>query len=155
MKRRAALLTLGSMALLGPHLFCSKERSLTMKKEIKTNKAPQAIGPYSQAIEANGFVFVSGQIALHPETGELSLGDIKEQTKLALENVKSILEAAGSSLQNVVKCTVFLQDLNNYAPMNEVYGSFFSSPFPARAAVEVARLPKDVKVEIEAIAVKQ
>lgn len=154
MKRREALLALGSMALIGPHLFCTQERSRPMKKEIKTDQAPQAIGPYSQAIEANGFVFVSGQIAIDPSTGELNQGGIKEQTQQALANVKAILEEAGSSVEKAVKCTVFLQDLNDYGPMNEVYGEFFSSPYPARAAVQVARLPKDVKVEIEAIATK-
>lgn len=154
MKRREALMALGSVALIGPHLFCTKERSNPMKKEIKTNKAPQAIGPYSQAIEANGFVFVSGQIALDPSTGKLIQGGIKEQTQQALANVKAILEESGSSLEKVAKCTVFLKDLNDYGSMNEVYGKFFSAPYPARAAVQVARLPKDVKVEIEAMATK-
>ena len=126
-----------------------------MKKEIKTENAPQAIGPYSQAIEANGFVFASGQIAIDPATGDLDAGlDVEQQTRQVLKNLKAVLEAAGSSMAKVVKCTVFLQDLNDYSAMNVVYGEFFPAPYPARAAVEVSRLPKDVKVEIEAIAVK-
>jgi len=123
-----------------------------MKKEVKTDKAPKAIGPYSQAIVANGMVFASGQIAIDPKTGELNTGSIEEQTRLVLNNMKAVLEAAGSSFDKVVKCSVFLDDMNNFAQMNGVYGEFFNPPFPARAAVEVARLPKDVKVEIEAIA---
>lgn len=125
-----------------------------MQKEIKTKKAPQAIGPYSQAIEANGMIFASGQIAIDPSTGELNMGTIEEQTRIVLSNLKAVLEAAGSSLDKAVKCTVFLQDLNDYGKMNAVYGEFFKPPYPARAAVQVARLPRDVKVEIEAIAIK-
>ena len=154
MKRREALAILGGAGLIGPTLVSCKKRSTIMKKEIKTGKAPQAIGPYSQAIEANGLVFASGQIAIDPATGELNKGIIEEQTRLVLTNLKAIMEAAGSSMANVIKCTVFLQDLEDYAVMNSIYGDFFSSPYPARAAVQVARLPKDVKVEIEAIAVK-
>ncbi|MBN1273654.1 MAG: RidA family protein [Candidatus Aminicenantes bacterium] len=123
-----------------------------MKKEIKTDKAPQAIGPYSQAIAANGFIFASGQIAIDPSTGNLLDGSIEEQTRLVLTNLKAVLEAGGSSFDKVIKCTVFLQDMNDFAKMNSVYGEFFKPPYPARAAVQVARLPKDVKVEIEAIA---
>lgn len=123
-----------------------------MKKQVKTDKAPQAIGPYSQAIIANGMVFASGQISIDPKTGELNTGDIETQTRLVLTNMKAVLEAAGSSFDKVVKCTVFLDDMNNFTRMNGVYGEFFEAPYPARAAVEVARLPKDVKVEIEAIA---
>ena len=125
-----------------------------MKKEIKTEKAPKAIGPYSQAIEANGMIFASGQIAIDPSTGELNTGSIDEQTRIVLSNLKAVLEAAGSSLDKAVKCTVFLQDLNDYTRMNAVYGEFFKPPYPARAAVQVARLPRDVKVEIEVIAIK-
>lgn len=125
-----------------------------MKKEIKTGKAPQAIGPFSQAIETNGFVFASGQIPLDPKTGELNSGSIEEQTHLVLNNLRAVFEDAETSLDNVVKCNVYLQDMNDYSGMNAVYGEFFSSPYPARAAVQVARLPKDVKVEIEAVAVK-
>lgn len=154
MKRRKALITLSGMALMGPNLLSIQARSQRMKKEIKTEKAPKAIGPYSQAIEANGFVFASGQIAIDPSTGELMMGSIEEQTRLVLNNLKAVLEAAGSTFDKVVKCTVFLQDMNDFGKMNGVYGEFFKPPYPARAAVQVARLPKDVKVEIEAIAVK-
>ncbi len=126
-----------------------------MKKEIESGKAPQGIGPFSQAIEANGFVFASGQIALDPKTGELISGSIEEQTSLVLENLKAVFEAAETSLDNVVKCNVYLQDMEDYSGMNAVYREFFNPPFPARAAVQVARLPKDVKVEIEAIAAKE
>lgn len=124
-----------------------------MKKEVKTDKAPQAIGPYSQGIIANGFIFCSGQIPLIPETGALVQGTIEDQTRQVLKNLSAVLEAAGSSLDQVVKATVFLQDMNDFAAMNKVYGEFFKVPFPARAAVQVARLPRDVKVEIEAVAV--
>lgn len=154
MRRREALLALGSLSLMGPIFFSCKERSLQMKKEVKTENAPQAIGPYSQAIEANGFIFASGQIALDPSTGELNTGNIEDQTRLVLTNLKAVLEAAGSSLDKAVKCTVFLQDMNDYTRMNAVYGEFFSPPYPARAAVQVVRLPKDVRVEIDVIAVK-
>lgn len=154
MKRREALLTLGCIALAGPTLSCKEGRRKIMKKEIKTEKAPQAIGPYSQGIEANGLIFASGQIPIDPSTGELNTGTIEEQTRLVLNNLKAVLEAAGSSLQNAVKCSVFLQDMNDYTGMNAVYGEFFEAPYPARAAVQVTRLPKDVKVEITAIAIK-
>ncbi|MGD2295753.1 MAG: RidA family protein [Candidatus Aminicenantes bacterium] len=123
-----------------------------MKKEIRTENAPQAIGPYSQAIEANGFIFASGQIAINPATGELKMGTVEEQTRLVLNNLKAVLEAGGSSFDKVVKCTVFLQDMDDFSSMNAVYAEFFDAPYPARAAVQVARLPKDVRVEIEAIA---
>jgi len=154
MNRREALLFLGCMVLIGPNLFSKEGRSKKMKKEIKTEKAPKAIGPYSQAIVANDFIFASGQIAIDPSTGELNTGSIEEQTRLVLNNLKAVLEAADSSFDKVVKCTVFLQDMNDFSRMNAVYGEFFKPPYPARAAVQVARLPKDVKVEIEAIAVK-
>ncbi len=153
MKRREALVTLSCMALIGPNLFSKEGRSNPMKKEIKSANAPKALGPYSQGIVANGFVFASGQIAIDPKSGELNTGSIQEQTRLVLSNLKAVLEAGGSSLDKAVKCTVFLQDLNDYSEMNTIYGEFFKAPYPARAAVQVARLPKDVKVEIEAIAV--
>jgi len=124
-----------------------------MKKEVKTDKAPQAIGPYSQGIVANGFVFCSGQIPLVPETGALAAGAIEDQTRQVLKNLSAVLDAAGSSLDQVVKAMVFLQDMNDFAAMNKVYAEFFKAPFPARAAVQVARLPRDVKVEIEAVAI--
>lgn len=123
-----------------------------MKQEIKTDQAPQAIGPYSQGILTEAFIFVSGQIHLNPKTGEMVSGSIKEQTKQVLENIKAVLEAAGSSLDHVVKTTVFLQDMNDFSQMNEVYASYFRPPYPARSTIQVARLPRDAKIEIEAIA---
>lgn len=153
MKRREALTGITGLVFLGPSVFKMQERSRNMKKQVKTDKAPQAIGPYSQAIVANGMVFASGQIPINPETGELSQGDIEDQTRIVLTNLKSVLEAAGSSLDKAVKCTVFLQNMDDFSKMNDVYAQFFKPPYPARAAVQVARLPKDVKIEIEAIAV--
>lgn len=123
-----------------------------MKKQVQTDKAPKAIGPYSQAIIANGFVFCSGQIPIDPATGDVIDGTIEEQTRRVFKNLGAVLEAAGSSFDEVVKATVFLQDMNDFAKMNGVYGEFFKTPYPARAAVQVARLPRDVKVEIEAVA---
>ncbi len=125
-----------------------------MKKIISTQNAPQAIGPYNQATEANGFVFVSGQIPLIPETMELIEGGVEEQTHLVLKNLGAVLEAAGCSYENVVKTTCFLKSMDDFVAMNEVYAQYFKENQPARAAVEVSRLPKDVLVEIEAIAVK-
>ena len=125
-----------------------------MKQVINTEKAPKAIGPYSQAIEANGFVFVSGQLPIDAATGDFAGNTISSQTKQSLENVKSILEKAGTSLANVVKTTVFLQDMNDFADMNQVYSEYFKQDCPARAAIQVGRLPKDAKVEIEVIAAK-
>ena len=122
------------------------------KKIVATASAPAAIGPYSQAVEAGGFLFVSGQVPLDPATGGIVSEDIREQTRRSLESVKGIVEAAGATLADVVKCSVFLADMNDFAAMNEVYSEYFTGDFPARAAVEVSRLPKDVKVEIEAIA---
>lgn len=152
MKRRNALFALACAAFSSSKLFSKQERSIKMKKEVKTEKAPKAIGPYSQAIISNGFVFASGQIPINPATGNISTGSIEEQTRLALNNLKAVLEAAGSSMDKAVKCTVFLQDMNDFSRMNAVYAEFFQAPYPARAAVQAARLPKDVKVEIEAIA---
>ncbi|MGN0226313.1 MAG: RidA family protein [Prevotella sp.] len=123
-------------------------------KAISTEKAPAAIGPYSQAIESNGMVFVSGQLPIDPETGVFASSDITGQTRQSLTNMRNILESEGLSLSNVVKTMVFLSDMNNFAAMNEVYSSFFSSPFPARSAVAVKTLPKDALVEIECIAVR-
>ncbi len=158
MKRREALAALGCMSLAGAGLFpaCQEnERSLSVKKEIKTENAPQALGPYSQAIEASGMVFASGQIAIDPATGKMDAAlSVELQARQVLNNLKAVLDAAGSSMAKVVKCTVFLQDMNDYAAVNAVYAEFFPAPYPARAAVEVTRLPKDAKVEIEAIAIK-
>lgn len=122
-----------------------------MKDVIATEKGPKAIGPYSQAIRANGFIFISGQVAFDPATGHLVEGDVAKQTGRVLENLKAIAEAAGSSLDNAVKATVFLKDMNDFAAMNEVYGRYFASHPPARSTVEVARLPRDVRVEIDLI----
>ncbi|WP_027938553.1 RidA family protein [Anaeroarcus burkinensis] len=124
-----------------------------MKKVICTKEAPGAIGPYSQAIEANGFVFVSGQTPLSPSTGEIVSDDVKAQTKQSLDNVKTILQARGLDVEHIVKTTIFLKDMNDFKVVNEVYANAFSGSYPARSCVEVARLPKDVRVEIEAIAV--
>ena len=125
-----------------------------MIKKIETPKAPAAIGPYSQAIETDGLIFVSGQIPIIPETGAFPEGDIKVQTRQSLTNIKSILEEAGLSMSNVVKTTVLLKDMGDFVPMNEVYAEFFQAPYPARAAFQVAALPKGAMVEIEAIATK-
>ena len=123
-------------------------------KTIQTTKAPGAIGPYSQAVEANGFIFASGQLGIDPNTGNFVEGGVKEQTKQALTNARAIMEEAGLSLSNVVKTTVFLSDMANFADMNEVYSQFFSEPFPARSAVAVKTLPKNGLVEVECISVK-
>ncbi len=124
-----------------------------MREVIATDGAPKAIGPYSQAIKANGFVFVSGQIPLDPATQQLVDGDVAAQTERVLQNLSGILKAAGSSLDRVVKAGVFLKNMSDFAAMNEVYGRYFTQSPPARATVEVARLPKDVLVEIDVIAV--
>ena len=126
-----------------------------MKREIRTEKAPKAIGPYSQAIVANGFIFVSGQVPFDPATGGLVGGPIEDQTRRVLTNVAAVLDAAGSSFDKVVKATVFLQDMDDFAKMNAVYGEFFKAPYPARAAVQVARLPRDVRIEVEVIALER
>lgn len=123
-------------------------------KAIQTNNAPAAIGPYSQAIEVNGFIFASGQIPINPATGEFVKGGIKEQTRQSLLNAKSILIAAGTDLNRVVKTTVFLSDMANFTAMNEVYSTFFEQPFPARSAVAVKDLPKGALVEVEVLAAK-
>ena len=123
-------------------------------KVINTAKAPKAIGPYSQAIEANGLVITSGQLPIDPATGEFAPGGIKEQTRQSLTNAKAILEEAGISLANVMKTTVFLSDMNDFAAMNEVYAEFFNEPFPARSASAVKTLPKNALVEVECIAAK-
>jgi 2-iminobutanoate/2-iminopropanoate deaminase len=123
-----------------------------VKHRIQTPNAPQAIGPYSQAIKAGGFIFVSGQVPIDPKTGEFVEGGISEQTEQVLKNVAAVLEAAGSGLDNVVKTTVFLFNMEEFAAMNEAYGKFFGDNPPARATVQAARLPRDARVEIEAIA---
>jgi len=121
-------------------------------ESIQTDRAPQAIGPYSQAIKANGFIFASGQIPLDPATMQIVEGGIQEQTGRVLDNLKAVLEAAGSALDRVVKTTVYLADMNEFAAMNEIYAKRFGATKPARATVQVARLPRDVKVEIDVVA---
>ena len=126
-----------------------------MKKIIQTADAPQAIGPYSQAVEANGFVFVSGQIPLDPKTGNFVTGDIRVQTRRVMDNGKAILAAAGCAMSDVVKTTIYLKSISDFAGVNEVYGSYFMTEPPARATVEVSRLPKDAAVEIDFVAVTE
>ncbi|HVA99497.1 MAG TPA: RidA family protein [Bacteroidia bacterium] len=125
-----------------------------MKKIIQTSKAPAPIGPYNQAVLANNMLFVSGQVAINPANGNFILTDIKSETKQVMENIKAILEEAGLNMNSVVKASIFLSDMNNFSEVNEIYGSYFTSDFPARETVQVARLPKDVNVEISVIAVK-
>jgi len=125
----------------------------TQKEIIATDRAPQAIGPYSQAVRAGGFLYASGQIPIDPATGQFVSGGIAEQTEQVLKNLQALLAAAGVGLDQVVKTTVFLADMDDFAAMNEVYGRYFSQASPARATVQAARLPRDARVEIEAIAV--
>lgn len=122
------------------------------RETVRTDSAPAAIGPYAQAIKANGFVFLSGQIALDPGTGQMTGQDIKTQTRRVMDNVKAVLEGAGSSLERVVKCTVFLKAMNDFGPMNEEYGSYFKELPPARTTVQVAKLPRDALIEVDVIA---
>jgi 2-iminobutanoate/2-iminopropanoate deaminase len=133
-------------------LFSALKGELTMKDVVLTNRGPKPIGPYSQGIKANGFLFVSGQVALDPASGEFSGVTIQQQTERVLENLKAILEASGVSLGHVVKTTVFLKNMSDFAAMNEVYARYFAAAPPARSTIEVARLPKDALVEIEVIA---
>lgn len=121
--------------------------------KIQTEHAPAAIGPYSQAVQAGGSIYVSGQLPINPPTGEFAGADIRAQARQSLENIKAILAAAGTDMAHVVKTTVLLQDMADFAAMNEVYAEYFSEPYPARAAFQVAKLPKDALVEIEAVAV--
>ena len=123
-----------------------------MNEAVSTDKAPGAIGPYSQAIKANGMVFCSGQIPIDPSTGNFVSDDIAEQTVQVFKNLQAVLEAAGSGFDKVVKTTVFLADMNDFAAVNAIYAQYFSEPYPARATVQVARLPKDARVEIDVIA---
>ncbi len=135
-------------------LAIKNQVSYSMKKIIHTEKAPAAIGPYSQAVEANGMLFISGQVPIDPATGNVVEGGIKEQTEQVMQNIAAILEAAGYTFADVIKSTCLLSDMNNFAAMNEVYGKYYPAESPARAAYGVVRLPKDVLVEIETIAVK-
>jgi 2-iminobutanoate/2-iminopropanoate deaminase len=123
-----------------------------MRDVIATDQAPQAIGPYSQAIRAQGLIFTSGQVAIDPATQQVIVGDVSVQTNRVLKNLAAILQASGSSLEKVLRCTVFLKNMGDFAAMNEVYGRYFKQAPPARSTVEVARLPKDVLVEIDVIA---
>ncbi|HXT75920.1 MAG TPA: RidA family protein [Candidatus Eisenbacteria bacterium] len=123
-----------------------------MKDIVTTDRGPKPIGPYSQGVKANGLLYLSGQVALDPKTNEMLIGGIRQQTERVLENIKGILEAAGSNLHHVIKTTVFLKDMNEFPQMNEVYGRYFPAAPPARSTVQVARLPKDALVEIEVIA---
>ena len=134
--------------------FAASNQQKTTMKTISTSAAPAAIGPYSQAIEANGFVFTSGQLPIDPKTGQFPEGGVKEQTRQSLLNAQAILHEAGLDLKNVVKTLVFLASMDDFAAMNEVYASFFYEPFPARSAVAVKTLPKGALVEIECIAAK-
>jgi 2-iminobutanoate/2-iminopropanoate deaminase len=124
-----------------------------MKKIIKSENAPNPVGPYSHAVLAGNILYTSGQVGIDPKTNKLVVGDIKDETRQTLMNLQSILETAGASMSNVVKVTIFLKDMNNFAAMNEVYGSFFESEFPARETVQVVRLPVDANIEISVVAV--
>ena len=126
-----------------------------MKSIISTDKAPQAIGPYSQAIEFNGMIYTSGMIPINPTDGSLVTGTVEEQAEQALKNLKALVEESGSSMEQVIKTTVFIKDMNDFAKINDVYARYFTHNYPARSCVEVARLPKDVLIEIEAVAIKQ
>lgn len=125
-----------------------------MKTIISTEKAPQAIGPYSQAVEVNGMIYTSGMIPINPADGTLVTGTVEEQAEQALKNLKALIEESGSSMDKVVKTTVFIKDMNDFAKINEVYARYFTDNYPSRSCVEVARLPKDVLIEVEAIAIK-
>jgi 2-iminobutanoate/2-iminopropanoate deaminase len=131
----------------------SRGENMSFKQLVETDQAPKAIGPYSVANIAGGFVFTAGQLGLNPATMDLVPGGVQEETRQALKNLKSVLEAAGSSMENVVKTTVFLRDINDFVRMNEVYAEFFTANFPARSAVQAVALPKGAAVEIEATAV--
>lgn len=126
-----------------------------MKTIISTDKAPQAIGPYSQAVEVNGVIYTSGMIPINPADGTLVTGAVEVQAEQALKNLKALIEESGSSMDKVIKTTVFIKDMNDFAKINEVYARYFTDNYPSRSCVEVARLPKDVLIEIEAIAIKQ
>jgi 2-iminobutanoate/2-iminopropanoate deaminase len=125
-----------------------------MRNAILTDKAPKPIGPYSQAIVEDGLIFVAGQGCMNPATGKLELGDVRSETKRVFENMRAILEAAGSSLEKVVKCNVYLRDINDFAAMNEVYATFFTAPYPARTTIQAGALPGGIAVEIECTAKK-
>ena len=125
-----------------------------MRKHVISADAPKPIGPYSQAIVENGFIFLAGQGCMNPATGKMEMGDVKKETRQTFENIKAILEAAGSSLDKVVKCNVYLKDINDFAAMNEVYKTYFNAPYPARTTIQAGALPGGIAVEIECIARK-
>ena len=125
-----------------------------MKTAISTKNAPAAIGPYSQAIEVNGMIYTSGMIPINPQTGELVTGSVEEQAEQAFTNLKALIEASGSSMDKVVKTVVFIKNMDDFGKINAIYEKYFSEPYPARSCVEVARLPKDVALEVEAITLK-
>lgn len=125
-----------------------------MKKEISTKNAPAAIGPYSQAIEVNGMIYTSGMIPINPATGELVTGSVEAQAEQAFANLKALIEASGSSMDKVVKTVVFIKDMDDFTKINAIYEKYFVAPYPARSCVQVARLPKDVAIEVEAITTK-
>jgi 2-iminobutanoate/2-iminopropanoate deaminase len=125
-----------------------------MRKAIMTEKAPKPIGPYSQAVTEGDFIFLAGQGCINPVTGKMELGDVRSETKRTFENIRAILEAAGSSLDDVMKCNLYLRDINDFAAMNEVYATFFAAPFPARTTIQAGALPGGIAVEIECIAKK-
>jgi 2-iminobutanoate/2-iminopropanoate deaminase len=135
-----------------PEVGQGGQGSLIVWQAVSTSSAPEAIGPYSQAIRAGSLLFVSGQVPIDPATGQIIAGDIEAQTHRVFQNIRAILAAAGGSFDQVVRTTVFLADMNDFAAMNSVYGSYFASPAPARATVQVSRLPKDARVEIDVIA---
>ena len=136
-------------------LSISAEAQITRKRAVKATDAPKPIGPYSDAIVANGFIFLAGKVGTDPKTDALVPGGIVEQTEQVLNNLETVLKGAGGDLDDIVKTTVFLADMNDFQKMNEVYGKRFKLPFPARSTVQVARLPRDAKVEIEAIAIER
>ena len=144
------LFFLCTISLISTLIF-SKESNQMIKEIISTENAPQAIGPYSQAVKTGNFIFISGQIPLDPKTGDVVEGSIEDQANQVLENIKSICEAAGHGLEDIVKITIFLTDLGNFAVVNDVMKKYFSEPYPARATIEVSGLPLGVNVEIEAI----
>jgi 2-iminobutanoate/2-iminopropanoate deaminase len=152
--RARALVAGVAAAMVVASAPCAAQPSGGGKKVISTPNAPEAIGPYSQAIAVGNTLYLAGQIPIDPKTKQLMLGSIEEQTRLVLDNLKAVLEANGMTMDNVVATQVFMKDLNEFAKMNGVYGEYFKSAPPARATVEVARLPRDVKVEISAIAVR-
>ena len=147
---KIGVLFLCTILILTISIF-SKELNQMSKEIISTKNAPQAIGPYSQAVKAGNLMFISGQIPLNPETGDLVSGSIEDEANQVLKNIKSICEAAGNSLEDIVKITIFLTDLDNFATVNDVMKEHFSEPYPARATIEVSGLPLGVNVEIEAI----